>query len=576
MDGCFDMMHYGHANALRQAKALGDELVVGVVSDEEILLNKGPPVVSLEDSFDFITPVRMVREVKWVDEVVLHNTRLHAPPLHAPSRRLHHSSLCLSPLFPIPRCRVRMVREVKWVDEVVVGTPYCITPAFMHRLFTHHRVDFIIHGDDPCLLPDGSDAYAEAKQAGRYLEVRRTEGISSTDIVGRMLLCVGSRTAATEAQQQQQSLEREFAHTGSPSRSPSEHCNRSGSPHAGSPSLPPRPSSPLPPPAMLSASAVPCSPLRPSLPPPSSSALASSAPHASSPSHAPSTEAASSPAHASAAPPLHRGSPPSSPAHLSSSPAPLPAHSPLSLAPALPSSPSCASLPSSASSGSLWGLSASPSSSAASSPLFPPSLAPLASARVSRFLPATSTVLELSSHQPRSIDPSARVVYIDGAFDVFHSGHVQTLRAAKELGTFLLVGVHSDATVRANRGQHHPIMGMHERCLSLLACRSVDEVVLDAPWVVSDQLIAAYNICLVVHGTVAESNPLCQGEEQRYAAARARGMVRQVESAAETTTTTIVTRIVDNHHAYIRRHAKKAVSEREYMEAKRARAAVAS
>ncbi|CAI5462343.1 unnamed protein product [Closterium sp. Yama58-4] len=459
MDGCFDMMHYGHANALRQAKALGDELVVGVVSDEEILLNKGPPVVSLED-------------------------------------------------------RVRMVREVKWVDEVIVGTPYCITPAFMHRLFTHHRVDFIIHGDDPCLLPDGSDAYAEAKQAGRYLEVRRTEGISSTDIVGRMLLCVGSRTAVTEAQQQQ-SLEREFAHTGSPSPSPSpsERCNRSGSPRVGSPSLPPRPSSPLPPPAILSASPVLCSPLRPSLLP------------TSSPSHAPSTEAVSSPAHASAAPPLHRDSPPSSPAHLSSSPAPLPAHSPLSLAPALPSSPCCASLPSSASSGSLWP--ASPSSSAASSPLLPPSLAPLASARVSRFLPATSTVLELHSQQPRSIDPSARVVYIDGAFDVFHSGHVQTLRAAKEMGTFLLVGVHSDATVRANRGQHHPIMGMHERCLSLLACRSVDEVVLDAPWVVSDQLIAAYNISLVVHGTVAESNPLCQDEEQRYAAARARGMVRQ-------------------------------------------------
>ena len=49
MDGCFDLMHYGHANALRQAKALGDELVVGVVSDEEILANKGPPVLSMEE-----------------------------------------------------------------------------------------------------------------------------------------------------------------------------------------------------------------------------------------------------------------------------------------------------------------------------------------------------------------------------------------------------------------------------------------------------------------------------------------------------------------------------------------------
>ncbi|CAI7847322.1 unnamed protein product [Closterium sp. NIES-54] len=79
----------------------------------------------------------------------------------------------------------------------------------------------------------------------------------------------------------------------------------------------------------------------------------------------------------------------------------------------------------------------------------------------------------------------------------------------------------------SNQGsQHHPIMGVHERCLSLLAWRSADEVVLDAPWAVSDQL----------------------DKEQRYAAARARGMVRQVQSAAETTTTTIVSRVVDHHH----------------------------
>lgn len=51
MDGCFDLMHYGHANALRQAKALGDELVVGVVSDEEIIKNKGPPVLSMEERY---------------------------------------------------------------------------------------------------------------------------------------------------------------------------------------------------------------------------------------------------------------------------------------------------------------------------------------------------------------------------------------------------------------------------------------------------------------------------------------------------------------------------------------------
>ena len=51
MDGCFDMMHYGHCNALRQARALGDQLVVGVVSDEEIIANKGPPVTPLHERY---------------------------------------------------------------------------------------------------------------------------------------------------------------------------------------------------------------------------------------------------------------------------------------------------------------------------------------------------------------------------------------------------------------------------------------------------------------------------------------------------------------------------------------------
>lgn len=51
MDGCFDMMHYGHCNALRQARELGDELVVGVVSDEEIIANKGPSVSPLYERF---------------------------------------------------------------------------------------------------------------------------------------------------------------------------------------------------------------------------------------------------------------------------------------------------------------------------------------------------------------------------------------------------------------------------------------------------------------------------------------------------------------------------------------------
>ena len=63
-DGCFDMMHYGHANALRQARALGTKLVVGIHSDAQITENKGPPLIPYAER------LAMLRATRWVDEVI--------------------------------------------------------------------------------------------------------------------------------------------------------------------------------------------------------------------------------------------------------------------------------------------------------------------------------------------------------------------------------------------------------------------------------------------------------------------------------------------------------------------------
>jgi len=43
-----------------------------------------------------------------------------------------------------------------------------LTQEFMDVLFTQHRIDYIIHGDDPCLLPDGTDVYDYPKRIGRF------------------------------------------------------------------------------------------------------------------------------------------------------------------------------------------------------------------------------------------------------------------------------------------------------------------------------------------------------------------------------------------------------------------------
>ena len=63
------------------------------------------------------------------------------------------------------------------------------------------------------------------------------------------------------------------------------------------------------------------------------------------------------------------------------------------------------------------------------------------------------------------------------------AGHVSILQRAKARGDFLLVGLHTDDSIAEARGRHHPIQTLHERALSVLACRYVDEVVMGTPQV---------------------------------------------------------------------------------------------
>nr|AFK43034.1 unknown [Medicago truncatula] len=358
MDGCFDMMHYGHCNALRQARALGDQLIVGVVSDDEIIANKGPPVT----------------------------------PLHE---------------------RLIMVNAVKWVDEVIPEAPYTITEEFMKKLFDEYNIDYIIHGDDPCVLPDGTDAYAHAKKAGRYKQIKRTEGVSSTDIVGRMLLCVRERNIADT--HNHSSLQRQFSNGRGQQKFEDGGVVASGT-------------------------------------------------------------------------------------------------------------------------------------------------------RVSHFLPTSRRIVQFSNG--RSPGPDARIVYIDGAFDLFHAGHVEILRLARDRGDFLLVGIHTDQTVSATRGLHRPIMSLHERSLSVLACRYVDEVIIGAPWEVSKDMITTFNISLVVHGTTAENTDFQKEQSNPYAVPISLGIFQILDSPLDITTTTIIRRIVSNHEAYQKRNEKKGESEKKYYESK--------
>ncbi|EOD50800.1 putative phosphoethanolamine protein [Neofusicoccum parvum UCRNP2] len=130
IDGCFDFSHHGHAGAMLQARQLGTELLVGVHSDEAILENKGPTVMTLKE-------------------------------------------------------RTAAVDACRWATKSIPHAPYVTSLPWI----SHYGCKYVVHGDDITSDASGEDCYRFVKAAGRFKIVKRTPGISTTDLVGRMLLC---------------------------------------------------------------------------------------------------------------------------------------------------------------------------------------------------------------------------------------------------------------------------------------------------------------------------------------------------------------------------------------------------
>eukprot|EP00927_Polykrikos_kofoidii_P059743 TRINITY_DN5487_c0_g2_i1.p1 TRINITY_DN5487_c0_g2~~TRINITY_DN5487_c0_g2_i1.p1 ORF type:complete len:476 (-),score=93.01 TRINITY_DN5487_c0_g2_i1:123-1451(-) len=128
IDGCFDIMHSGHYNAVRQAKAVCDVLVVGVHSDDEIARNKALPVMKQAE-------------------------------------------------------RYALLKHIKWIDEILYDVPYSPQLSTLDRA----RASFCVHGDDMPVNAEGFCAYDEMRDAGKLRVIRRTEGVSTTDLIGRLL-----------------------------------------------------------------------------------------------------------------------------------------------------------------------------------------------------------------------------------------------------------------------------------------------------------------------------------------------------------------------------------------------------
>ncbi|ODV90505.1 hypothetical protein CANCADRAFT_20662, partial [Tortispora caseinolytica NRRL Y-17796] len=129
-DGVFDLFHLGHMKQLEQAKKAfpNTVLVVGLPSDIETHKRKGLTVLTADQ-------------------------------------------------------RAESLRHCRWVDEVIEDAPWIVTPEFLEK----NKIDYVAHDDLPYVTGDNPDIYEPIKKKGQFLATQRTEGVSTSDIITKII-----------------------------------------------------------------------------------------------------------------------------------------------------------------------------------------------------------------------------------------------------------------------------------------------------------------------------------------------------------------------------------------------------
>jgi D-beta-D-heptose 7-phosphate kinase/D-beta-D-heptose 1-phosphate adenosyltransferase len=111
-NGCFDILHRGHVELFKYARSLGDELIVGIDSDEKVKNDKGNnrPFNSLHDR------IEMLNAIVYVDKVIPFDT----------TNELERLVKWLKPHV--------MVIGSDWKGKEVIGQKYTEKVVFFDRI----------------------------------------------------------------------------------------------------------------------------------------------------------------------------------------------------------------------------------------------------------------------------------------------------------------------------------------------------------------------------------------------------------------------------------------------------------
>jgi len=63
MDGVFDLFHRGHIESIKKCSKFGDEIIIGIISDQDALGYKRLPIINEKDRVEIIKYIKLVKEI---------------------------------------------------------------------------------------------------------------------------------------------------------------------------------------------------------------------------------------------------------------------------------------------------------------------------------------------------------------------------------------------------------------------------------------------------------------------------------------------------------------------------------
>jgi choline-phosphate cytidylyltransferase len=138
-------------------------------------------------------------------------------------------------------------------------------------------------------------------------------------------------------------------------------------------------------------------------------------------------------------------------------------------------------------------------------------------------------------------------VYVDGVFDLFHRGHLESLRKAKNAlndpeNTLLVVGVVSDEDCKSYK--RTPMINEEDRVEIVKNIKFVDEVIFPCPLIVSMDFIKINNIDMVVHGFSNETDK--ETQKEFFKEIDENGYFKEIEYYKKISTTALIKKMENN------------------------------